>query len=285
MKINRICPQDSNFLQITSYIAKPPTILYFIGKIPENRCKTVAIVGSRKPTRYGQEITYQIAFELAQKNIVIVSGLALGTDAIAHKATLDAGGTTIAVLANGLNEIRPMTNYSLGKKIIASGGALVSEYEPNEPAMAYRFLERNRLISAISDAVVVTEAARRSGALSTATHAIEQGKDVFALPGNITSPMSVGCNRLIQQGATPLLSAEDVLAVIAPDLPNEQTPLPLGDNKFETKIITLMRDGIRDGDELQVKSEMEISEFSMAMTNLELNGYIRPLGANQWMLK
>lgn len=285
MKINQIAPQDSKYLQILGTIAQYPKILYFIGKIPDERLATVAIVGSRKPTTYGKEVTYQLGFDLAKHGIIIVSGLALGVDGIAHKAAIEAGGITLAVLGNGLDTIYPANHYDLAKQIIKNGGAIVSEYEAGVEARGFRFLERNRIVSGLSDAIVITEAAIRSGTLSTATHALEQGKDVFVVPGDITSPMSAGCNNLIKQGAHPVTCVEDILEIIAPDLLQRQILLPLGNNATETTIIKLLQSGIRDGEELQKMSGADASEFSVALTMMEIAGAIRALGGNQWTLR
>lgn len=285
MKINAITPDKSNFLQILTTIAKPPKSLYFIGKLPETRRKTVAIVGSRKPTRYGIEVTERLAGDLARRGVVIVSGLAYGVDSIAHKATLAAGGTTLAVLANGLSYIYPKAHKPLAEDIVTNGGAIISEYEPDVLARDFQFLERNRLVSGMADAVIITEAAIRSGTLNTAMHALEQGKEVFVVPGNITSPMSAGCNALLRQGATPVTCADDVLEVIAPADTRQQEQLPLGDTPAETAILQLIQAGLRDGNELQRASELDASTFSTTITMLELRGAIRALGANQWTLK
>jgi len=285
MNINKISPHKHKYLQIIDTIAKNPEKLYFIGKLPANRQPTVAIVGSRKPTAYGKEVTYQLAYDLAKRGIVIVSGLAFGVDSIAHRATLDAGGTTLAVLANSVDIIYPATNKGLSRDIIAGGGAIISEYEPTTLARDFQFLERNRIVSGLSDAVIVTEAASRSGTLSTVMHALEQGREVFVVPGNITSPLSAGCNNLIKQGAHPITSATDVLEIIAPDLLQPQTLLPLGSTPQESKLIELIQSGIRDGDELQRLSKLETSDFSTTLTTMEISGVIRALGGNQWTLR
>jgi len=159
MKINKISPQSNNFLKIIENIDKKPERLYFIGKFPTDRPPVIAIVGSRKPTSYGKEITYRFAYDLAKRGIIIISGLALGIDSIAHRAAIDAGGITIAILASGLDKIYPASNKQLANLIIEKGGAIVSEYEPGVEPRDYRFLERNRIVSGLSDAVLVTEAA------------------------------------------------------------------------------------------------------------------------------
>jgi DNA processing protein len=285
MKINSISPQKHKYLQIIDTIAKAPKILYFLGELPSERRPTVAIVGTRKPTVYGKEVTYQLTYDLAKKGVVIISGLALGIDGIAHRAALDAGGTTIAVLACGVDTIYPATHKGLADEIIKSGGTIISEYEPGTLARDFQFLARNRIVSGLSDAVIVTEAASRSGTLATVHHALDQGREVFAVPGNITSPLSAGCNALIKQGAQPITSAQDVLEAIAPDLLTSQQSLALGNSPLETKIIQLIQSGVRDGDQLLQECSTEASEFLQALSMMEISGTIRALGGNQWTLK
>ncbi len=284
MKINTLRPQESEFTQIITSIALVPKKLYYIGTIPKKRHPTVAIVGTRKPTTYGKEVTRQLAYELAKRGVVIVSGLALGIDATAHRAALDAGGMTIAVQANGLAEITPRTNRQLAQDIINNNGAIVSEYEPTFPAQKHTFLERNRIVSGLSDALLITEAAARSGTLNTARHALEQGKDVFVVPGNITSPLSTGCNSLIKQGAMVATCTDDILERVAPHLIQPLEAVPLGDTPMQTKIIELVHTGIRDGDELLKILAISPQEFTSELTMMEISGVIRSLGANQWTL-
>lgn len=285
MKINRITPETHNYLQILSSIAKKPKALYYVGILPPERIPTVAIVGTRKPTSYGKEVTHMLASDLANKGVVIISGLALGVDGIAHRAALETGGTTIAVLANGLPGIYPATHKSLADEIIKHDGAIITEYEPETSARGYQFLERNRIVSGLADAIIITEAASRSGTLNTAAHALEQGKDVFVVPGNITSPLSNGCNRLLKQGANVATCADDILEVIAPQLLTAQATLALGGNPLETKILELLQSGLRDGDEIHKQTSASITEFNQALTMLEIAGNIRGLGGNQWTLK
>lgn len=285
MKIKKISTDTQPFLQIITTIAKVPEKLYCIGDLPSERRPTVAIVGTRKPSTYGKEVTAQLAYDLAQKGIVIVSGLALGVDGAAHRAALEAGGTTVAILANGLPQIYPATHRDLAHDIVSHGGAILSEYEPETSARPYQFLERNRIVSGLSDAIIITEAASRSGTLNTAMHALEQGREVFVVPGNITSPLSAGCNALLKQGAHPITCAEDVLEIIAPGLLQSQASLALGSTPLETAIIQLLQNGIRDGDELFQQASSSVSDFSATITMMEINGTIRALGGNQWTLR
>lgn len=285
MKINKISPDENVYTSILTSVIPKPKALYYIGTLPITRQPSITIVGTRKPTRYGQEVTHKLAYELAKRGIVIVSGLALGVDGIAHRAALEAGGTTLAVLANGLSQITPRTHRQLGIDILEAGGAILSEYEPEVAPAKFRFLERNRLVSGLSDAVLITEAAARSGTLSTAARALEQGKEVFVVPGNITSPQSAGCNQLIRQGATPVMSAEDILEIIMPQELESQLKIPLGDNEAQAAIIKLLSNGLRDGDTLQQASALEPSLFNSELTMLEINGVVRALGANRWTLR
>lgn len=285
MKINTLSPDKHKYLQILTSLAKTPEKLHIIGSLPEKRRPTVAIVGTRKPSNYGKEVTHQLSYDLAKRGVVIVSGLALGIDGIAHKATLEAGGTTLAILANGLSKIYPATHRELAKNILLQKGAIISEYDLDIGVRPFRLLERNRLVSGLSDAIIITEAASRSGTLNTAAHALEQGKEVFVVPGNITSPLSSGCNALLKQGATPVTCAEDVLEIIAPDLLEAQTIIPLGSTPLESSIISLLQSGVRDGDALLQELTISVGEFNQALTMLELAGTVRALGSNQWTLR
>ena len=168
--------------------------------------RRVAIVGSRKPTSYGRKVAFDLGKYLAKLGVIIVSGMALGVDAQAHRGALDVNGKTIAVLASGVNQVYPPTNEPIYNAILNQEGLILSEQFIDDMALKHHFPLRNRIISAISDVVVIIEAGEKSGSLITATHAIEQGKTVFALPGNINSPQSIGCNQLIYEGAIPLIS-------------------------------------------------------------------------------
>ena len=275
--IKQILPHDDDFLQRTTVIDKPAKKLWYIGSIPP-LTPTVAVVGSRKPTGYGRAVNARITGELA-----------IGHDGLAHRACLDAGGTTVAVLGNGLAHIYPQTNRTLAQRIVQAGGALISEYPPEAPVLPHQFLERNRLISALADIVVVIEAGERSGTLNTASHALTQGKEVMAVPGNITSPLSTGCNRLIAQGAGPVLAAQDVLDRLPlaktedrPDRQAERADQVRFDSPDSQTIYDLIVQGESDGDRLLSKSGLSTSRFSLALTMLELNGYIVALGNNTW---
>ena len=314
-KINQISPLESNFTEVLEPIALKPKTLYFYGKIPENmvqaadlenkekhktkekstkqirteRPKAVAIVGSRHNTHYGEEVAYKIAYDLAKRGVIIVSGLAFGIDSIAHQAALDAGGRTVAVLGTPINQIYPQNHQALAREIIKKDGAIISEYPPNVKIFPKTsFLERNRIISGLSDIVVVVEAAEKSGSLNTAAHALEQGKEVFAVPGNITNPYSMGCNKLIKQGANPYTSIDDLLHLLFPETLKKSKKahqaLLFGDSLEETAILKAISEGIQDGETIIKTLNMPSSIFNETTTILEIKGAIRSLGANRWTL-
>jgi DNA processing protein len=285
MNINSTSPDKHKFLKVLAKIDKPVKTVFYSGDIPSTRIPSVAIVGTRKPTAYGKEITYKLAADLAKKGVVIVSGLALGVDGIAHTAACDAGGITVAVLPSGLPRIYPSSHRGLAERILETGGTLITEYEEGMTnAYQSNLLARNRIVSGLADAILITEAAARSGTLNTAAHALAQGKEIFVVPGNITSPMSAGCNALIKQGAHVATVADDIIEHIAPQLLQQQTQFNLGSNPAESAIITELQAGLRDGDEIQRKTGLSSTEFNTSLTMLEVQGTIRALGANQWTL-
>ncbi len=290
MKINEIRPQDNKFTEVLDTIAVKPKMLYFYGKLPEKREKTVAIVGSRRNTRYGEEIAYRLAFELAKKGVIVISGLAYGIDAIAHKGAVDAKGVTIGILGTEIENFYPKGNIELARKMIELGGAVLSEYHEGDKIFPGKgsFLQRNRLISGLADAVIVVEAAEKSGSLNTATHALDQNKMLFAVPGNITNPYSQGCNKLIKEGAEPCTGVSDIIDFFFPvkkiRRKKGQELLIFGDDENETKILKMMYEGVSDGSEIVEKTGMSVSDFNQTVTILEIKGRVRALGANQWGL-
>lgn len=282
MKINTISPDYPEYLKILQTIAMPPKRLWYIGKLPKIRYPTVAIVGTRKPTVYGREVVEQLSGELAKHGVVVVSGLALGIDALAHKAALRAGGTTIAIMPCGLDQIYPRSHRQLALDILAAGGALISEYAPGEQPYPSNFIGRNRIVSGISDGVLIVEAGLKSGTMHTAGFALDQGRSVMAVPGNITSAVSVGCNNLIKVGARPVSDVTDILQELGLEQPERQIALPIAGNPEEQAILSILQAGERDGEILQKKSGLTPALFGQTITMLEISGKIRALGANQW---
>lgn len=244
----------------------------------------IGIVGSRKVTPYGRAVTEKMSSDLASKGVVIVSGLALGTDSIAHASCVRANGTTIAVLPAGLDKIYPTSHTQLARTITESGGLLVSEYPERTEPMRQNFIARNRIIAALSEGLLIPEAAAASGSLHTARFALELGIPVFAVPGPITSPMSEGTNNLIKAGAIPVTNVDDILASLKWQDTAKTTEDTTVYTDEERIIIGLIQSGTSDGHELLAKSGFETAAFNQALTMLEISGKIRPLGANHWSL-
>lgn len=265
------------------HIPDPPRQLYFRGSLDDFVASPrLAVVGSRKVTPYGRAVTQKLVQEIANKGVIIVSGLALGVDSIAHQAALDADGRTVAVLACGVERIYPATHTQIGNRIIQQGGAIISEYPEGTEPLPHQFIARNRIIAGLSDAVLITEAAEKSGSLHTANFALDQGRTVLAVPGNISSPTSVGANNLIKAGAIPVTSADDILAALGITTTSKNLTLPT--NEAEAAILTLLAEGISDASELQQKSQLLPSLFNQTLTMLEITGKIRPLGGGHWSL-
>jgi DNA processing protein len=291
MKERRIKILKEGFLAPLAELPDMPGSLWVRGWLPEEdlvekkqeRVKVVAIVGSRKNTSYGEGVAYKLAYDLAREGVVVVSGLAYGVDASAHKGCLDAGGVTVAVLGTAIERIYPRQNTLLAERILEKG-AVISEYDSSDKLGAWSFVRRNRIISGLADAVVIIEAAVRSGSLTTAAWALEQGKELFAVPGDITRPMSEGCNRVIKQGAHVFTGVEDVLGVLFPNRSRRMSFRVFGDNEMEHRILAELRDGMSDGEEVMRGAEMTAGEFNQTITLLEIKGVVRALGANKWGL-
>lgn len=285
MEINKLTLESVSWPGGLREIASPPQQLYVSGTLKELLSKPrLAVVGSRKVTAYGRAVTQQLVGECARAGVVIVSGLALGVDSIAHQTAIDTGGYTVAVLPSGLDKIYPASHKQLAKTILQKNGALVSEYPEGTPPLKQHFIARNRLVAGLADAVLITEAAERSGTLHTANFALEQGKTVMAVPGNITSPYSVGTNNLIKAGALPITSADDIFTALGISQKARVNQEVLGATAEETLLLKLLAAGLTDASELLTKSGMEASTFNQALTMLEINGQIKPLGAGHWTL-
>ncbi len=284
MKIQKISSKSVHFPENLRRIPDSPGEIYVIGSIDLlHESNSLAVVGSRKVTPYGRGVTEDLVSQIAAKGIVIISGLALGVDAIAHKAALDAGGRTIAVLPCGLDKPYPSTNRQLAKRILEEGGTLISEYPESTPPLRPHFIARNRLVSGLSSGVLITEAAEKSGTLHTAGFALDQGKTVMAVPGNITSNLSRGTNNLIKTGASVVTSAQDIFNElgIGEQLEIVQT---LAANAEEEAIIQLLKEGITEGNLLLSHSKLDAITFNQTLTMMEITGKIRSTGANHWTI-
>lgn len=283
-KINQCTIKDAAYPESLRQLHQPPKQLYWAGDLENALSRPkLAIVGSRKVTPYGKQITYNLAKAAAEQGITIISGLALGVDGIAHQAALDARGITLAVLPTGLGKIHPTSHHQLATQIIDTNGALITEYAPDAQPYVGNFVARNRIVAGLADAVLITEAAIKSGTMHTANFALEQGISVLAVPGNITSEQSGGTNNLIKTGAVPVTDIRDILAAMNLKTANKKQ-IVFGDTEHETRILELLINGVSDGSELLATSEMAPQIFNQSLTMLEINGKIRPLGAGHWGL-
>ena len=282
------CNLNHNFLQPLQQIPEPVTELWQIGTLPERGDKkVVSIVGARHCTPYGENIAYKLAYELARRGVIVVSGLAYGIDACAHRGCLDAGGTTVAVLGTPIDKIYPRSNLGLAKRIVERG-AIISEFPPGTETHNWHFLRRNRIVAGLSDVLIIVEAARKSGTHQTASDALEQNKDVYAVPGDITRPMSVGCNRLIFDGAIPLINIDDFIIDFLGVKANKEGryDLVISDMAESAKnIVAALRDGISSGEEIMQKYQISAAEFNHQIMLLELRGVVQPYGVASWILK
>ena len=266
-------------------ISDPPPVLYLRGEVLPEDERSVAVVGTRKPTAYGREAADSLARELARSGVTVVSGLARGIDAIAHRAALEAGGRTIAVFGSGLDVIYPWEHARLAHEISQSG-ALVSEYPLGTRPKANHFPMRNRIMSGMTLGTLVVEAPKPSGALVTVRHALEQNREVFCVPGSIFSPASLGTNDLIQQGAKLVLNHNDVLeelniTVVAHQIEMRELAPPQDDDE------SLLLDQISHEpvhiDDLQRSTHLPIYEVSSKLTMMELKGLIRQVGSMHYV--
>jgi DNA processing protein len=260
-------------------IPQPPKTLYIRGKLPDPDLTYLAVVGSRKFTSYGRDICEKLIKGLKGYPIVIVSGLAMGIDSIAHRSALDVGLITMSFPGSGLDNsvLYPRTNIRLAQDIVDSGGCLLSEFEPNFISQLYSFPQRNRLMAGISKAVLIIEAEEKSGTLITARMALDYNRDVLAVPGSAFSSNSNGTNHLIKQGATPVTSSDDILIALGFEIekPEQTDAEKYADySKEEMKIIELLREPI-ERDELVRISGMKIAEANALLSIMEIKDLIK----------
>lgn len=283
--IELLSMDSSNYPKRLKEIYDPPYLLYVRGELKPEDDFAIAVVGSRKMSRYGLEAVQSLVPPLVQAGLTIVSGLALGVDAAAHRTALDYGGRTAAVLASGVDKITPTANDQLAKDIIKNGeGAVISEYPLGTDPQPFYFPVRNRIISGLSFGVLVIEAAEESGALITARCALDQGREVFAVGGSIFSPMSIGTNKLIKDGAKMVTSAGDILEEL--DLGEVQEKVEarkaIPGSVEEEKILLTLEEEEKHVDEITAQSGLSPSVVSSTLTVMEIKGMIRSLGAGTY---
>lgn len=264
-------------------IAAPPPVLFVRGTLAPADEWAVALVGTRRASGYGREVARELAAGLAAHGVTVISGLARGIDAVAHRATVEGGGRTLAVLGSGVDVIYPPEHRDLAAQI-ANAGAVVSDYPLGTPPDAVNFPPRNRLISGLAKAVVVIEADVTSGALITCTFAAEQGRDVFAVPGNINTRTSRGPNRLIQQGAKPVLAVGDILEELQLAFAHTQQTVraAVPAQAAEARVLAGLAAGPAHIDELGAQLALPMAELSGLLAMMELKGLVRQVGAMQF---
>ena len=273
-KIKYLTINDNSYPFILKNIYLPPPVLYYYGKIEEVPFEhSIALVGSRNASYYGLKMSEKIAFELASLGITVVSGMARGVDSMAHVGALKGGGKTVAVLGNGIDIIYPKENSKLYKEIMENG-LVLSEYPPEVQPMPYNFPRRNRIISGLSIGIVVVEATAKSGSLITAKDALEQGREVYALPGNVNNKNSTGTNLLIKDGAKLVTSCKDILDDVFPMFSSKKEELEPFDemnlSKEEKEIIKYIKMGYWDADKLCQKLNLPINQIQTTLTTLEI---------------
>ncbi len=289
---------DAAYPERLAQTAKPPHLLFCRGREDLSDPLTLSVVGTRSADGYGLRHTQELCAQLARSGLCIVSGLALGVDAAAHRGALEGEGRTIAVLGGALDRFYPRENLDLARRILESGGSIVSEYAPGTDPTRYSFLERNRIVAGLGLGVLVTQAPMKSGALSTVQHALSEGREVFALPGDIDRANSQLPNRLIGEGARPVLGARDILdaIVVEPARPKKARPrrTPSGDEPKtqkapmraledgERQVYDLLLSGDLDFDALCEKTGMESDEMGSLLMLLELDGIIVSLPGQRY---
>lgn len=268
-------------------ISDAPPVLYYKGSLLPQDDLAIAVVGARNATVYGRQVTERLVSSLVMSGLVIVSGLARGIDSVSHRTALEAGGRTIAVLGSGIDLIYPPENRSLAERIVESG-AIVSEFPLGFGPNARNFPARNRIISGLSLGVLVTEAAVDSGSLITAGCAAEQGREVFAVPGPITSKMSEGANNLIKEGVHPVTETADILQIL--DIERKKLQVDAKDSplhikprdKTEARILGVLNGGTKHIDKIVQESGLAIDKVSSSLSMMELRGLIKNYGSGVW---
>ena len=282
MQVSKISFQNQHYPDTLRELHNPPKELYVVGALPDPNRRYIAIVGTRSYTPYGKSVTYDLALELARAGWVIVSGLALGIDSFAHRGALDAGGLTMAVLPCGPDQIYPRSHAALAEEIVAHGGSLITELAPGAPTYKQQFVARNRIVTGLCEAVVITESKAQGGAMRTAQFALDQGKTVLAVPGDITRITSAGTNNLIRSGATPVTSSTDILQALHYDTGSIPASVVSAQNPHEARIVELLQAGTNRNDGLIAGTGLAAAEFASVISLMEITGKVRNLGAGQW---
>jgi DNA processing protein len=286
LNIGYLTFRDSDYPSLLKEASDCPAILYIKGSVKALTSNPIGVVGSRKYSNYGQRCAYKFSFDLAKSGLSIISGLALGIDAFAHRAAIDANGLTVGVLGCGLDKIYPVSNYNLAKEILESGGAIISEYPLGTTPAKYNFPARNRIVAGLSLGTLVVEAAEKSGALITAYEALDYNREVFAIPANIDSLNSVGSNKLIQAGAKLVMSPADIINELNLPAKNnfEKARESIEQSDEESVLVNNLKDGPMLINEIVLKSGLNINQINSALTLMEIKGEVINLGGGRFQL-
>jgi DNA processing protein len=278
--VSFVIKNDKSYPKNLAEIDTAPLVLYVKGILKQRDVNSVAIVGSRRMTSYGKEVAERFATQLCNWGVSIISGLAFGVDAKAHEACIEAGGRAIAVLASGLDIVSPRSNQYLADRIVSSGGALISEYPLGYPPQKSSFPNRNRIISGMAKAVLVIEGLAKSGTIHTAKHAAEQGREVFCVPGQITSPMSGAPHYLIQNGAKIAFAPADILRELDLQMKVDYDAIEkvLPSSEEEDVLLSIIDSEPLHLDEVARISGLKVSDISARLTIMEMKGMVRSLG-------
>lgn len=285
LEIKLLTIRDPGYPKLLTHIADPPFVLYVRGDQAVLNDICFGVVGTRALTDYGRRATPEIVPDLVRGGFTIVSGLAAGIDTLAHKAAVEAGGKTIAVLGCGVDDptIFPQQNLRLAQKILESGGAVISEYAPGVHGTAFSFPQRNRIISGLSKGVLVVEADIKSGAMITAKNATDQNRDLFCVPGHIYARTSQGTNFMIKKGAKLVASAADILEEYNIDLAKTKRQIKPA-NEIEAKILATLTGEPLTGDEIIRQTGLETAQVNVALVLMELDKKVKSLGGNRFVL-
>lgn len=287
--VNAVSLGDNAYPKLLREIHRPPHIIYTRGELNLNYYPLISIVGSRKFTPYGEQSAARLASDLAKAGFIVVSGLAIGIDAIAHQSTLDSQGKTVAVLGSSPDEknIYPRANLRLAKEIIGSGGMLLSEYPPETPASNVTFPARNRIIAGLSLGTIVIEASEKSGALITSSYALEFNRQVFAVPGNIFSDAARGSNQLIKNGAKLVSGISDILEEFnfAPARKEKEISAKIPESPEEEKILNLLSTAPTHINNLAKMTKLGTATVSSILSIMEIKGWAKNIGGQNYIIQ
>ena len=282
------CPADEEYPKRLLDIPDPPAVLFRRGDLPPEAGKTAAIIGARRCSHYGRTMAERFGTELAKAGVAVISGMAMGIDGYAQSAALAAGGRSFAILGCGPDQAYPAINRPLYGRLLSQGGIL-SEYKPGTPPLAWHFPLRNRIISGLADILLVIEARAVSGTLITVDQALEQGRDVLALPGRVGDALSEGCNSLIRQGAGILTDTSDVLSLLQIEEPSEggkgrrRRPSAAALSAEQRSVLRALSGDPQHLEELMLKTGLGLGELSLVLLSLEESGWVRPVSGSQYV--